>query len=419
MWLWMMAAPCSMQAKASAAISSGVRGTWGLRSLLVTPLIAASMITGRAVASVALEEVVVMVGSYRADAGKSPGTPATESPTMGSPTSDRGDTSVITAISADSHVTEPGDCYVGRIDPSFSDRAPVAVTDKTMGAAISVDNGRAVIPYGMIAAAGRPWEAIGPFVYVGWDELHAGGWDPKARLAEQDRDGVGVEVLYPSVGMLLCNHPDADYKHACFEAYNRWLAEYVSTAPERLVGLGQTALRSVEEGVADLEAIKALGLRGVMLPGLAACHDEGDYDDPRWDPLWRASVELGLPVSFHILTGGGSLAAKEFRGPKMNAFLGIIRGCQDVIGTMIFGGVFDRVPDLKIVCTEADAGWVPHWMYRADHAVQPAPQLARVGRAGTPAERVLQGERLRDVPGRLGRVPDGTPDEPRAAPLGE
>ncbi len=286
------------------------------------------------------------------------------------PTPDRGDNSVITAISADSHVTEPGDCYVGRIDPAFSDRAPVAVTDKTMGAAISVDNGRAVIPYGMIAAAGRPWEAIGPFVYVGWDELHAGGWDPRARLAEQQRDGVGVEVLYPSVGMLLCNHPDADYKHACFDAYNRWLAEYVSVAPERLVGLGQTALRSVDEGVADLEAIEALGLRGVMLPGLAACHEEGDYDDPRWDPLWRASVELGLPVSFHILTGGGSLAAKEFRGPKMNAFLGIIRGCQDVIGTMIFGGVFDRVPDLKIVCTEADAGWVPHWMYRADHAVE-------------------------------------------------
>jgi uncharacterized protein len=277
---------------------------------------------------------------------------------------------VITAISADSHVTEPGDCYVGRIDPAFEDRAPVAVTDKTMGAAISVDNGRSVIPYGMIAAAGRPWEAIGPFVYVGWDELHAGGWDPNARLAEQQRDGVGVEVLYPSVGMLLCNHPDADYKHACFDAYNRWLAEYVSVAPERLVGLGQTALRSVEEGVADLEAIKALGLRGVMLPGMAACHEEGDYDDPRWDPLWRASVELGLPVSFHILTGGGSLAAKEFRGPKMNAFLGIIRGCQDVIGTMIFGGVFDRVPDLRIVCTEADAGWVPHWMYRADHAVE-------------------------------------------------
>ena len=54
----------------------------------------------------------------------------------------------------------------------------------------------------------------------------------------------------------------------------------------------------------------------------------------------------------------------------MNSFLGIIRGCQDIVGTMIFGGVFDRVPELKVVCVEADAGWVPHWMYRADHAIE-------------------------------------------------
>lgn len=277
----------------------------------------------------------------------------------------------ITAVSADSHVTEPGDCYLPHIDPAFRDRAPVAFTHDQLGAAMSVDNGASVIPYGMVAAAGRPWHQIGPDVHVGWDELHPGGWDPEARLTEQDRDGVQVEVLYPSVGMIICNHPDADYKKACFDAYNRWLAEYVAVAPDRLLGIGQTTLRSVEEGIAELEEMKALGLRGVMLPGTAACHDEGDYDDPRWDPYWRAAVELELPVSFHILTGGGgTLGAGYFRGPKMNSFIGIIRACQDVIGTMIFGGVFDRNPDLKVVCTEADAGWVPHWMYRADHAVE-------------------------------------------------
>ena len=52
----------------------------------------------------------------------------------------------------------------------------------------------------------------------------------------------------------------------------------------------------------------------------------------------------------------------------MNSFLGILRANQDIVGTMVFGGVFDRHPDLQIVCVEADAGWVPHWAYRADHA---------------------------------------------------
>jgi predicted TIM-barrel fold metal-dependent hydrolase len=273
------------------------------------------------------------------------------------------------AISADSHVTEPGDCYVDRIDPKFRDRAPVARTDDTMGAVMDIDNGRSRVPYGMVAAAGRPADKISPWEFVPWEELHPGGWDPKARLEEQDRDGVAAEVLYPSVGMLLCNHPDVDYKKACFDAYNLWIAEFQSHAPERIVGLGQTALRSVDEGIADLEAVKGLGLRGVMMPGVAGCHDEGDYDDERWDPFWQAAIDMGLPLSFHILTSGSDvLGGTGFRGPKINGFMGIIRGCQDIIGTLIYGGVFDRFPELQVVCVEADAGWAPHWMYRADHA---------------------------------------------------
>ena len=56
------------------------------------------------------------------------------------------------------------------------------------------------------------------------------------------------------------------------------------------------------------------------------------------------------------------------REPRINSFLSIIRGNQDIMGTLIFGGVFERFPALRIVCVEADAGWVPHYMYRMDHA---------------------------------------------------
>ena len=100
-----------------------------------------------------------------------------------------------------------------------------------------------------------------------------------------------------------------------------------------------------------------------MMPGNPAVED---YDSPLYDPLWEAAVDLGLPLSFHILTG--SQDTFRTRGPKLNSFLGIIRGCQDILGTFIFGGVFERHPKLKVVCVEADAGWVPHYMYRMDHA---------------------------------------------------
>jgi predicted TIM-barrel fold metal-dependent hydrolase len=163
--------------------------------------------------------------------------------------------------------------------------------------------------------------------------------------------------------MALCNHKDFEYKKACFDAYNRWIADYCAPHPERLLGIGQTAMRTPQEGIGDLERIRALGLRGVMLPGNPAVED---YHTPAYDPFWEAAVDLGLPLSFHILTTRSD--AGWARGPAMNGFLAIIRGCQDIIGMLVLGGVFERHPKLRVVCVEADAGWVPHYMYRMDHA---------------------------------------------------
>jgi predicted TIM-barrel fold metal-dependent hydrolase len=100
----------------------------------------------------------------------------------------------------------------------------------------------------LVATAGKKPEEIttggGKF-----EELHRSGWDPKARIADQEKDGVSAEIIYPTVGMMLCNHEDFDYKQACFDAYNRWIAECCSEIPNRLLGCGQTAVRSPEQTV--------------------------------------------------------------------------------------------------------------------------------------------------------------------------
>jgi uncharacterized protein len=265
-------------------------------------------------------------------------------------------------ISADSHITEPPGTYVDRIDHRFRDRAPHVIRDPTRGDLFVIDGMDKPIPMGLIAAAGKRADELRMFGGK-IEDMHPGGFDPEARLAEQDVDGVSAEVLYPTVGMMLCNHRDFDYKKACFDAYNGWIGEYCGAHPDRLIGVGQTAMRSVEEGIEDLRQIKALGLRGVMMPGNPAV---ADYDDPVYAPFYEAAIDLGLPLSFHILTSQQD--SFKTRGPKLNAFLSIIRGCQDIIGLFILGGVFERHPRLKLVCVEADAGWVPHYMYRMDHA---------------------------------------------------
>jgi predicted TIM-barrel fold metal-dependent hydrolase len=269
--------------------------------------------------------------------------------------------SAFPVISADSHITETPTTYSDHIDPKFRDRAPYIKHLDGAGDIFVIDGMKTPVPLGIVAAAGKPAEEI-RLLDTRFEDLHRGGWDPEARLADQERDGVAAEILYPTVGMAICNHRDLDYKKACFDAYNRWIAEYCSAHPTRLLGAGQTAMRTPAEGIADLEAIKAAGLRGVMMPGHPGVED---YDSRAYDEFWQAAIAIGLPLSFHILT---TRDGSPTRGPRMNTFLSVIRGCQDIMGMLVLGGVFERHPKLRVVCVEADAGWVPHFMYRMDHA---------------------------------------------------
>jgi uncharacterized protein len=265
-------------------------------------------------------------------------------------------------ISADSHITEAPNTYVDYIDPKFAEVAPRLVETDDKGDIYVIDGMKRTIPMGLVAAAGQDPDDLN--LQARYKDLHKSGYDATYRIADQNRDGVSAEVIYPSVGMVLCNHPDFDYKKAAMDAYNRWIAEYCSVDPLRLLAAGQTAMRSPEEGIRDLEALKAMGMRGVMMPGEPQVED---YDSEVYTEFWDACVDLELVPSFHILTSSSD-ALNRSRGPKMNNFLSIIRGNQDIMGMFVLGGVFERHPRLKVVCVEADAGWAPHFMYRMDHA---------------------------------------------------
>ena len=280
-------------------------------------------------------------------------------------------------ISADSHVAETEEVFAD-IDPKYRDVRPRAVYDERAGAMLAIPNIDLKVPMGLLCTGGRPPQDFRK--PVRWEEIHPAGYDPKARLRIMDEEGLRAEIIYPSVGMVLCNHPDGGYKQACFAAYNRWLAQFCATDPERLIGVGVASLRTIEDGVRELEQIKALGFRGVMLPGTP---DIEDYHHRCYDPIWQASIDLDLPVSFHILTSKGDLGG-PIRGPVIIYQIVTVRGNQNIMMMLIFGGVFERFPGLKVVCVEADAGWVPHFNFRMDHAWErhrfhlPAAKLSRL-----------------------------------------
>ena len=280
-------------------------------------------------------------------------------------------------ISADSHISETEACFA-EIDPRFRDSRPTEIFDPERGAVLEIPDLGIRVPMGVICTAGRPPEDFARA--IPWEELHPAGHDPKARVAIQEEEGVRAELLYPSLGMVLCNHPDVDYKKACFDAYNRWLAEFCAFAPTRLLGVGVASLRTVDEGVAEVCRIAEQGFRGVMLPGNPPVED---YDHPCWDPLWETCVGLGLPVSFHILTTRDGIMERMRGASRLTQQIVTVRGVQNIIAMIVLGAVFDRHPDLRVVCVESDAGWVPHFKFRLDHAYErhrfhlPTPPLAR------------------------------------------
>ncbi len=273
-------------------------------------------------------------------------------------------------ISADSHVTEHPDCYVTRVDRRYRDRAPHLVFDPKMGDTIVMEGIRPLVLSLASAAGEAPEELLTKRgEEARFERLPKGGWETEARLKAQDRDGVSAEILYPTVGMEVCNLADVPLKKACMDAYNLWVAEFAASAPERLFALGMTPMRDVDESIDDLRTMKRLGMVGVMLPGWPALSDH-DYDHEVFDPFWEACVDLDLPPSFHILTAGDGASLGAQRGHKLNSFMAVIRANQDIMGMMVLGGVFERNPRLRVVCVEADAGWVPHYLHRIDHGYE-------------------------------------------------
>src|SRR5215217_6988123 len=100
-------------------------------------------------------------------------------------------------ISADSHITEPPDCYTAHIDPAFRDQAPHMVTDDKRGDLFVVPGMKNPIAIGLVAAAGKAAEELTE-AGVLFGDIHRSGWDATARVADQVRDGVSAEIIIPT-----------------------------------------------------------------------------------------------------------------------------------------------------------------------------------------------------------------------------
>jgi predicted TIM-barrel fold metal-dependent hydrolase len=195
---------------------------------------------------------------------------------------------------------------------------------------------------------------------------------PAERLEDMDRDGMDAAVLFG--GGPLGTRNDELY-FASFEAYNRWLSDFCSYAPQRLCGIAYVPMRDVALTVKMMRDAAAQGFTAVNIPAfphalkkldseggfaaqaLALTGDEKSgrrYSDAEFDPVWATAVELGLTITIHL----GARVPRFEEPDKFLADMPLTKvAMAEPITILLFGGVFLRFPALKFVTVESGVGW--------------------------------------------------------------
>ena len=284
-------------------------------------------------------------------------------------------------ISCDSHIVEPADLWQGRTDRAWRDRAPRTETDADGIVHWYVDHDIPLGSVGAPAQAGVRFEDPSKVTFEGrWEEVRPGANDPEARLADMAMDGVIGEVVYPTVGARLYSVVGSELLSACLRANNDWMADFVKGRPDLFKGIGMLNTDDVDDAAKELARCAELGLAGAMIPTYPG--EARPYDHPDYDRLWAAGQDLGMPLSFHIASprqGPGQVAV--FAGDGQGAGAAAYRATQDYwmrrsLAAMIFTGVFERYPALRIAVVEHELSWMPHLLTQLDRTYTELSQTA-------------------------------------------
>ncbi|MBJ22761.1 MAG: amidohydrolase [bacterium] len=265
-------------------------------------------------------------------------------------------------ISADSHINEPPHVFDG-VPAAFKDRAPKMLPGADGGDGWSFDGKPPGRTFGVEATAGR---AIGDRKMAGlrFDEILPGNYEGAAHVEDMRKDHVEVSIVYPAYAAHCYAESDRELSLACLRSYNDWmLQEFQAAAPENILGL---PMLPVDDGmeicVAEFERCLKTGAKAGFLPGIPT----RPYHDTYYDPLFARASEAGFPLTFHRTFGGKPIASDwdELVGMKITAAGTVDRFFSSVrpFSYMVYGGVFEKHPGLRIVAAEVNFGWLPFWV---------------------------------------------------------
>ena len=291
-------------------------------------------------------------------------------------------------ISVDDHIIEPPHLWQSRLPAALRDRGPRVVELE--------DHTEAWLYEDQIVQTFRgstrtlPGFDDEPQGIARFSEMRPGCYDPVARLADMDLDGVWAQVNFPDfsrfAGHRFLGSADPMLALACSRAYNDFVIdEWCATDPSRLIPLAVLPLWDIDAAVAEVHRVAARSAKAIGFSENPAALGLPSMWTDHWEPLWEAIDDTGLAVCLHIGSSGRLLRSAEDAPPSMvlpHMGANSMIACTD----WLFTGVLDRHRKIRVAFSEGGAGWVPYLLEQAEKTFGRSHFRAQFGATRPPRE---------------------------------
>jgi predicted TIM-barrel fold metal-dependent hydrolase len=271
-------------------------------------------------------------------------------------------------VDTDSHMMEPEWLWERYMEDAYKSQAPkVGLAPESNRRTFLVEGDSFVREKGKYPMAAPAFLNAVKKAMERFDKAKKAGFSAQSRLADMDEQGVDTQIMYPTVAgqMLGREFRDTKLLAACCRAYNNWAADYAAAAPDRLHWAAILPMQDPEEAIKEARRAAQAGcvsyyMRPNPVRGRSLWSDD-------YLPLWMEIEDIGKPISTH---DSASSSVPSF-GDRMDTHVSghILSHPFEAMAAMaglIWYGIFEKFPKLKVVHVEADGGWVPYWLQRME-----------------------------------------------------
>jgi predicted TIM-barrel fold metal-dependent hydrolase len=274
-------------------------------------------------------------------------------------------------ISVDDHICEPADMFDAHVPDRYRDQAPrvVDLPDGSQQWYYGEISGRNL---GLNAVAGKPPEMfnVNPTRY---EDMRPGCYDVDERVRDMSAGGQLAGLNFPNwtgfAGQVLQRGPDRDVNLAMIRAYNDWhVDEWCGAHPDRFIPCGILPLFDAQESAREIHRLATKGCHAATFSenptglGMPSIHTDA------WDPLFAACCETGTVLCCHVGSSSKSASTTPDAPPPVPMSLSSAMAIY-TLGDLLWADFWKRFPALRFALTEGDIGWIPYFLWRAEHTL--------------------------------------------------